>query len=154
MASKLALDAWIYRWIFGRNWKSASSPQDVEGARSYAHDCRLNSVSDVASPSLKASFLGFGSLQNHIDSPFGNRSSSFMGDRSSHHSKTGARYVMTIDPDLPRWQTRALERPNWEPPILDYREFEEGGRMYDSINRHPDTKQEEWYRYTDAEIET
>ena len=86
---------------------------------------------------------GSGSLQTHRGSPFGSRPSSFMGDRVSHHSKAGALYVMTIDPDLPRWPTRALERPKWEPPSLDYRECEEGRRMYDSINHHPDTKQEE-----------
>ena len=48
---------------------------------------------------------------------------------------------------------RMLERPTWEPPILDYRKFEEGGRMYDSLHRHPETNPEQWYEYTDAEIE-
>lgn len=154
MASNVALATWVHRWILGKSWKSPQSPQGVEAARSHAQESRLNSVSEEASHSLNASFLGSGSLENNPSSPMGSRPSSFMGDRSSHHSKAAARYVMTVDPDLPRWQTRALERPKWEPPILDYREFEEGGRMYDSLNRHPDTKPEEWYAYTDAEVET
>lgn len=93
------------------NWKAAPSPHDVEAARGQAHESRLNSISEVASPSLNASFLGSGSLRNHLGSSFGSRSSSLMGGRSSHHSKAGACHVMTVDPDLPRWQTRALERP-------------------------------------------
>lgn len=52
------------------------------------------------------------------------------------------------------WRTNALKRPYWEPPILDYRKYEEGGAMYDSLHRHPDTRPEQWYEYTDVEIET
>lgn len=52
-----------------------------------------------------------------------------------------------------RWKTLALDRPLWEPPVLDYRKFEEDGEMYHSLNRHPDTKPEQWYEYTDAEID-
>ena len=51
------------------------------------------------------------------------------------------------------WATHAITRPVAEPPILDFRKFDDGGSMYDSIHRHPETKPEDWYEYTDAEVE-
>ena len=52
-----------------------------------------------------------------------------------------------------RWDIKTTNRPAAEPPILDYRKFEEGGQMYHSLHRHAGTNPEQWYAYTDAEIE-
>ena len=53
--------------------------------------------------------------------------------------------------------SHASTRPMWEPPVLDYRRFENGdeGYMYYALFRHPESRsgKEEWYEYTDPEIE-
>lgn len=112
------------------------------------------------------------SLHNNPASPTGSRASSIAGDRTllgrhveaPSHDLIAAGREFSITNETPPWRrsfasawepwaTRALERPFAEPPILDYRKFEENGRMYDSVHRHPETKPEDWYEYTDAEIE-
>lgn len=53
--------------------------------------------------------------------------------------------------------SHASTRPMWEPPVLDYRRFEDGdeGYMHYALFRHPESMAgtEEWYEYTDPEIE-
>ena len=51
--------------------------------------------------------------------------------------------------------SHASTRPHQVPPILDYRAYEEGGLMYDSLHRHPKSAlgPEKWYEHTDLDIE-
>lgn len=53
--------------------------------------------------------------------------------------------------------SHASTRPMREPPMLDYRRFEDGdeGYMHYALFRHPESTagKEEWYEYTDPEIE-
>lgn len=51
--------------------------------------------------------------------------------------------------------SHAFQRPLWEPPVLDYRKYEEDGDMYDSLHRHPRSAlgPKRWYEHTDLHIE-
>lgn len=59
-------------------------------------------------------------------------------------------------PDFYGRPSHASARPVYEPPVLDYRRYEEQTDMYYSLRRHPDSKVEpgKWYEFTDAEIES
>ena len=70
---------------------------------------------------------------------------------------TSIPYILDDDPQ-PTFYGRpshASTRPHHEPPILDYRAYEEGGRMYDSLHQHPKSAlgPEKWYEHTDLDIE-
>ena len=69
---------------------------------------------------------------------------------STLNSSTSPSYPTTAFP-LPR----ARQRPYYEPTLLDYSRYEEGGHMYYALNRHPKStaSPEEWYEETDAHIE-
>lgn len=87
-------------------------------------------------------------IDNQTESDRPSRTRSRMMDEMSSIRSV----VLPAEGEL-HWKTNVLARPQWEPPILDYRKYDEGGDMYDSLHRHPETKPEKWYEYTDAEIE-
>lgn len=70
---------------------------------------------------------------------------------------TSLPYTLDDDPQ-PTFYGRpshASTRPHHEPPILDFRAYEEDGHMYDSLHRHPKSAlgPEKWYEHTDLDIE-
>lgn len=79
------------------------------------------------------------------------------GDDSNNGWDDGYSYFgWRYDPELYYGRpSSASQRPYHEPPVLDYRCYEEVGDMYCALCRHPKAtvSAEDWYKETDAATE-
>lgn len=127
----------------------ARTPRSLENDNIF--EPQRNELRQSASRGIQRMQRRCRSLENNVGSPSGSRASSIAGDRpragsgsqgrinlrrAQSYSEVSSDFSLPLssrersssESSLGQWNTRALERPNWGPPILDYRKFEEEGR--------------------------